>query len=213
MRGWAQKLFFALLVRPFLVLFIGTRVRGRRHLPDRDPFILAANHASHLDTALLLALVPLRRLHKLRPVAAAEYFGRNRLVSCLSQVLFNILPIPRERITPNTNPLPRMAEALERGESLIVFPEGTRGAGEEPGPFRPGIAHLVERVPGVPVIPVFLKNTGRALPKGEWVPVPFFCEVHIGPPLCPRGTREEILASLEEAVRRLRSEASRPDQE
>lgn len=207
MRRWVQGLFFALGVRPFLVLFIGVRVFGREHLPAQDPFILAANHASHLDAALLLSLFPLRRLWRVRPVAAAEYFGRNLAVSFLSRLLFNILAIPRERITPGNNPLPRLAEALRGGESLIVFPEGTRAAGETLGRFRAGIAHLVERVPGVPVVPVFLKNTGRALPKGEWVPVPFFCEVRIGAPLELAESREENLARLERAVAALQTTA------
>ncbi len=201
-----QKAFFALGVRPFLVLFIGLRVRGREHLPADDPFILVANHASHLDTASLLALFPLRRLATIRPVAAADYFERNSLRSWLGRRLFNILPIARERITPENNPLARMSAAIASGESLILFPEGTRGSGAEIGRFKTGVAHLVERCPGVPIVPAYLANMGRALPKGDWVPVPFLCEIRIGPELFPNGSREEIVEQLERAVRALRPE-------
>ena len=96
-----------------------------------------------------------------------------------------------------------MLAALEAGESLIVFPEGTRGGGDEVGHFKGGIAHLVERAPQVPVVPAYLRNMARALPKGEWVPVPLFCEVRIGPALHPAGTRDEIVAAIEGAVREL----------
>ena len=205
MRGILQAAFFLLFLRPFFTLFIGLRVRGRENLPARDPFILIANHSSHLDAASLLTLFPLSRLHRVRPVAARDYFERNALVSMLSHTLFNILPIARKDITQEDDPIGEMRRALERGESLILFPEGTRGAGPVPAPFHSGIARLVERAPGVPVVPAYLADLGRSLPKGEFLPVPFFCEVRIGAPMVPTGTREEVLARLEGAVKTLRA--------
>ena len=85
LRDLAQVAFFALLVRPFMGLFIGLRVRGREHLDVPDPFVLVANHSSHLDTLSLLSLFPLRRLHRVRPCAAADYFGRNPFVLALAR--------------------------------------------------------------------------------------------------------------------------------
>ncbi len=202
-RDLVQCTFFAFVVRPFMVLFIGLRVRGRQHLPRSDPFILVANHSSHLDTISLLSLFPLDRLPRIRPVAAADYFERNRFVSTLSKALFNILPITRKGITPETNPLPRMETAVREGQSLILFPEGTRGSGEGLGHFHSGAAHLIERVPDVPVVPVCLVNMGRSLPKGEWIPVPFFCEVRLGPPRKVSGNCRAITEALETAVRQL----------
>jgi len=193
-------LFFVAFARPFMALFIGLRVRGREHLPAGDPFILIANHSSHLDTLSLLSLFPLRRLSRIRPCAAADYFERNRVVSFFSHTFFNILPIERGRPSMEDHPIRRMGEALSRGESLILFPEGTRGPGERPASFRPGVAHLAREFPQVPVVPVYLANMGRALPKGEFVPVPFFCEVRFGPPPRLEGTREEILETLHQAV-------------
>ena len=206
-RDIVQMIFFALVVRPFLALFIGLRVRGREHLPARDPFILVANHSSHLDTVSLLSLFPLRRLPGLRPVAAADYFERNRLISLLSRTFFNILPIARKGITKETNPLQRMVETLQAGQSLIVFPEGTRGSGAEMAHFHSGVAHVIEKLPQVPVVPAYLVNMGRSLPKGEWIPLPLFCEVRLGAPRLLTGNRHEITTALEQAVGELRERA------
>src|SRR5262245_7232213 len=181
-RDLVQVLFFVVIVRPFMAVFIGLRVRGRQHLDLPDPFVLVANHSSHLDTVALLSLFPLQRLRRLRPCAAADYFGRNRFVLALSRTFFNILPIAREHIRAENHPVRSMREALERGESLLLFPEGTRGSGGGIGELRAGIARLAEEMPGLAVVPAYIENMGRALPKGEFLPVPFFCEVRVGAP-------------------------------
>jgi 1-acyl-sn-glycerol-3-phosphate acyltransferase len=203
-RDVAQIVLFALLVKPFMALFIGLRVRGREHLPRNGQFILVANHASHLDTVSLLTLFRLTHLRRIRPVAAADYFGRNAFVSLLTKTFFNILPIARKGITAENNPIERMQQALAAGQSLIIFPEGTRGTGERVGPFRSGIAHLVAKLPDVPVVPAYLANMGRSLPKGEIIPVPFFCEIRLGEPLLLSGNRQQIIHTLEDAVRALK---------
>jgi 1-acyl-sn-glycerol-3-phosphate acyltransferase len=203
---WLQRLFFLLVVRPFLTLFIGLRVRGREHLPEKGPFLLVANHSSHLDTVSLLALFPLGRLTEIRPVAAADYFDRNRVVSFLTRTFFNILPIVRKRedVTPENDPRKAMVEALKAGSSLLIFPEGTRGTEPaEIGRFKSGVAYLVENVPGLPVVAAYLENMGRSLPKGAWIPVPFFCRVSIGPARTYGGSSPEIMAGIEAAVREL----------
>lgn len=204
LRDLAQALFFALLVRPFMTLFIGLRVRGREHLATPDPFILVANHSSHLDTVSLLSLFPLGRLRRLRPCAAADYFQRTRTIAFLSRTFFNVLPIERTHTGTGDHPLQLMREALERGESLLLFPEGTRGAGDTLAPFRPGVAYLAEQLPAVPVVPAYLAHMGRALPRGEFVPVPFICEIRIGAPRHLRGSREDMLAALIGAIEALR---------
>jgi 1-acyl-sn-glycerol-3-phosphate acyltransferase len=204
-RDLVQMIFFLLVARPFMALFIGLRVRGREHLPKSGPFILIANHSSHLDTVSLLSLFPITQLRNIRPVAAADYFERKKYISVLTKTLFNILPIARKDITPENNPLRQMQAALAAGQSLIIFPEGTRGSGEEVGPFRSGIAHVIEKSPGVPGLPAYLVNMGRSLPKGEHIPVPFFCEVRLGAPRVLHGSRTEIIQALEAAVRELKA--------
>ena len=205
-RNVIQMIFFALAIRPFMALFIGLRVRGREHLPSAEQFILVANHSSHLDTMSLLSLFPLNKLRRIRPVAAADYFERNAFVSLLTKTLFNILPIARKNITSENNPLRRMREAIEAGHSLIIFPEGTRGSGGDIGEFRSGVAHVLAKLPDVPVLPAYLVNMGRSLPKGEFIPVPFFCEIRLGAPRVMTGSRQEITGALEAAVRELAAE-------
>lgn len=203
-RDFLQMLFFALLIKPFMALFIGLRVRGKENLPKADPFVLIANHTSHLDTISLLSLFPVKRLRHIHPVAAADYFERNKLISLFTKTCFNILPIARKDISPGNHPLDRMEAQLRAGESLIVFPEGTRGSNEEMGPFRSGVARLLERTPNVPVVPAYLMNMGRSLPKGEFIPVPFFCEVRLGVPRLVHGSKEEMIEALKTAVMELK---------
>ena len=203
-RDIAQMLFFLLIIKPFIRLFIGLRVRGRESLNASKPFVLVANHSSHLDTVSLLSLFSLTRLRDIRPVAAADYFERNRFVSMFTRIAFNILPIARKNISAENNPLRQMQAAIEAGYSLIIFPEGTRGSGDEMAPFKAGVAHLLERTPGLPVVPAYLVNMGRSLPKGEFIPVPFFCEIRLGAPRLVEGSQQEIVKTLEAAGRELK---------
>ena len=205
-RNVLQMAFFAFAIKPFMALFIGLRVQGREHLNSPGPFLLVANHSSHLDTISLLSLFPLNRLRRIRPVAAADYFERNAVISRVTKTLFNILPIERKKINVDNNPLERMREAIKAGDSLLIFPEGTRGSGSGLGEFRSGVAHLIEKMPGLAVVPAYLVNMGRSLPKGEFIPVPFFCEIRLGAPRVLTGSRQEITRELEAAVRELARE-------
>lgn len=199
-----QELFFLLVVKPFMAIFIGLRIHGRQNLPKGHPFIMVANHSSHLDTLSLLSMFPLRDLPKIQPVAAEDYFNRNRFISFLTHQLFNILTIPRSGITKDNNPVKIMKMAIMEGKSLIIFPEGTRSQTGEIGRFRPGIAHLIKEASNLEVLPVFLANMGRSLPKGEYLPIPFFCEIVIGEALTLQGDKSELVHKLEDAVRELK---------
>lgn len=170
-----------------LSLLVGLNIFGRENLPDdlnkRDqPFIMIANHNSHLDAFTLMNLFSLKDFHYVKPVAAADYFMKNPVLAWFSTTILNIIPIPRSNITKENNPITAMTQALEAGHSLIIFPEGSRGEPEVMQEFKSGVAHLIKKHPDTPVIPVFLKGMGRALPKGEMVIVPFFCDVIIGTP-------------------------------
>ncbi len=195
-----RELLFALLIRPLIVLFIGVRKVGELRLP-RGQFIIVSNHASHVDTLVLLSLIPLRRLKEVRPVAAADYWTKNRLIYAVVSFLFNVLPIPR-RPSLRDNPLRIMEKALDEGYSLVIYPEGTRSYGESLGPFKGGVAYLIERRPDLTILPVFISNTWKVLPKGHLLPLPLFVEVAIGEPMRFSGKerREDILNTLYRAV-------------
>jgi 1-acyl-sn-glycerol-3-phosphate acyltransferase len=199
-----KQLFFTLIVRPVLALVSGVRVIGRERLPETGACILAANHNSHLDAPVLMSLFPLSRLKKVRPVAAADYFLKNRWRAWVSRHLMDIIPLPRRPSDWSGDPLAGAEAALASGAAVIIFPEGSRGEPESLAPFHSGAAHLAKRFPGIPVFPVHLSGAGRSLPKNEALFVPFIIDVRIGEPLyyggegCGAFTRR-----LEQAVGRL----------
>lgn len=208
MRFW-QTLFFLLVVRPLVLIVIGLNVRFRERLPVRGPAILAANHNSHLDTLVLMTLFPLRRLRHLRPVAAADYFCRGGGREAFARGVMNILPLDRKP-RAGVDPLAGIDAALAQGDIVILFPEGTRGEPETFKEFRSGIAHIAKRHPAVPVTPVYLHGLGKALPRGEALLVPFFCDVFVGEPVTWGGDRDVYMATLEGRLRDLAAGASLP---
>lgn len=202
-----QALFFC-IVRPFVLIVIGLNVRHRERLPNDGPAIIIANHNSHIDTLALMTLFSPSRLRLLRPVAAADYFLRNRLLAWFALRIIGIIPIARGGISAREDPLKPCAEALERGEILILFPEGTRGEAEKMSGFKSGVARLAMRYPKVPLFPVFLHGFGKVLPKGEAVLVPFFCDIFVGEKTFFKGNRKEFVQELDARMRELASEGS-----
>ncbi|HEY2290633.1 MAG TPA: lysophospholipid acyltransferase family protein [Thermoanaerobaculia bacterium] len=197
--------FFRLVVRPVVGIALGVTVRHRERLPAKGPAVLVANHNSHLDTMVLMTLLPPRLLPKVRPVAAEDYFLKNRLLSWFSLRIIGILPIVRGG-GKSSDPLAVVHEALARGEIVILFPEGSRGEPERLSEFKSGVAHLARAHPEVPVIPAFLHGLGKSLPKGSAVFVPFCCDVVIGEPIPWQEDRKLYMQELRERMSALAGE-------
>lgn len=205
-----RHLFFLLAVRPLVLVVLGLNVRHRHRLPKQGPAILVANHNSHLDTLVLMTLFPQRALAKLRPVAAADYFLKNKALAWFATRIVGIIPLSRRVSARDGDPLEACGAALEEGNILILFPEGSRGEAERLAAFKTGIAHLAKRHPTVPVTPVFLHGLGKVLPKGERLPVPFFCDVFVGKPLTWTGERQSFMTRLDGAMKALAAEGRFP---
>jgi 1-acyl-sn-glycerol-3-phosphate acyltransferase len=188
----------SLLIR----LVCGPTVRYLHPIEGTQPRIFFANHSSHLDFLVIWATLPgaVRRLT--RPVAARDYWSQGRIRRFLAGTLFGGLMIERNRPTTEDNPVEQMVSVLDQRQSLILFPEGTRGTGETIAPFRTGLYHLHRSRPDVELVPVHLENLNRILPKGEFLPVPLLSYVTFGAPLpnAEHETRDEFLERGRQAL-------------
>jgi 1-acyl-sn-glycerol-3-phosphate acyltransferase len=192
--------FFLLIVRPLVLIILGLNIRNLDKLPQRGPAVIAANHNSHLDTMVLMSLYPLSMIHKVRPVAAADYFLANRFLAWFSLKAIGIIPLDRSGSSKREEIFSTCHAALDNGDILIIFPEGTRGEPEQTARPKKGLFYLVKDRLDTEVIPVVMYGLGRALPRGEALLVPFVCDVVIGDPLTKHtdssGFIEELSASF-----------------
>ena len=168
----------------FARLITGVRGEWRGAAPDPRPRVYFANHRSHADFVLIWTVLPpwLRRVT--RPVAGADYWLEGSLRKFIGQRVFRAVLIDRNRTTRDNDPIAAMAAALDEQNSLILFPEGTRNTGDEPLlPFKSGLYHLARTRPDVELVPVWIENLNRVMPKGEFVPLPLLCTVTLGAPM------------------------------
>ncbi|MBS0448091.1 MAG: 1-acyl-sn-glycerol-3-phosphate acyltransferase [Proteobacteria bacterium] len=150
--------------------------------PKAEQRIYFANHQSHFDWVLIWAALPSDLRSITRPIAARDYWTSTPLKQWLTHEVFNAVYVSRQR-TDNEDPLEPLVEALQHGDSLVIFPEGTRGHAAEPAPFKAGLYNLAQTFPDVQLIPTWIDNVQRVMPKGEVVPVPILCSVSFGAPL------------------------------
>jgi 1-acyl-sn-glycerol-3-phosphate acyltransferase len=163
-------------------LLVGAYPRWIGCEPTTKQRIYFANHSSHVDTLALWSALPPRLRHSTHPVAARDYWGRGLKKYIATKALRAVL-IDRAREYRQTNPLKPLLDVLASGESLIIFPEGTRGREPLPGPFKSGLFHLAAQFPQVELVPVYLENLHRSMPKGAAIPIPLTCTVRFGCPI------------------------------
>lgn len=186
-----------MIVKPLVLIILGLNIRHKNNLPKKGPAIIVANHNSHLDTIVLMTLFPLKLLPKLRPVAAADYFLKNKIISWFALNVIGIIPIDRKKRVSADKVFKNITDAIDNKDIIILYPEGSRGEPEKLEHFKTGTAHLAEMRKEVPITPVFLHGLGKALPKGDWVLVPFFCDVFIGKSLKYTQCKKSFMHDLD----------------
>ena len=166
------------------LLRLATGVRRLPVTPHGDgPAIYYANHASHMDFVVVWAALPDRVRENTCPAAAEDYWGATALRRKIACKIFHSILIPRREVNRSNHPVDRIGVALDSGRSVIIFPEGTRGDGDEPSEFKSGLYHLARRYTEIPLIPVHLENLSRILPKGSLLPVPLIAQARFLPPI------------------------------
>ncbi|MEO3434814.1 lysophospholipid acyltransferase family protein [Inquilinus sp. CAU 1745] len=174
----------AAAITGFARLVTGVRPDWAGCPPDPVQRIYFANHASHGDFVLVWTVLPSRSRALTRPVAGADYWGKGRLRRFIGAQVFRAVLIDRDPASRTSDPVSVMASALDEGDSLILFPEGTRNMTDEPLlPFKSGLYHLAASRPEVDLVPVWIDNISRVMPKGELLPIPLLCGVAFGAPL------------------------------
>lgn len=197
----------AALIVGFARVMTGVRALWHGGAPQATPTVYFANHTSHGDFVLLWSVLPPDLRGLTRPVAAADYWQGSRLRRFLAARVFRALLIDRLGRAGSPCPIETMGRSLSAGDSLILFPEGTRNTGDEPLlPLRAGLFHLARTCPEVRLVPVWIENLRRVLPKGSLLPVPLACSVEFGPPLqrLPDEGRTEFMARARNALLALR---------
>lgn len=182
-------------------LLVGAYARWVGSFPGPAQRIYFANHTSHIDTLAIWSSLPRELRRRTRPIAARDYWGSG-LRKYLATRGFGAVLIDRTRGDPSVDPLAPLRAALHAGDSLILFPEGTRGSTAIPAAFRSGLFRLAAEFPDVELIPVYLDNLHRSLPKGTLLPVPVVCTVRFGAPLmrAAEEPRDAFLARARDAV-------------
>jgi len=191
-----KVIFVLLIVKPVVLIVLGLNIRHRQKLPLEGPAVLAANHNSHLDTLVLMSLYPLSSIHRVRPIAAADYFLRNKYIAWFSLNCIGIIPLDRNGGNEKNSLFKECHKALDEKDILILFPEGSRGDPDRISDIKKGLFHLVKDRPETRIVPVIMHGLGKALPKGESVFVPFNCDVVVGNPLILGNDSNEFVKNI-----------------
>jgi 1-acyl-sn-glycerol-3-phosphate acyltransferase len=184
----------------------GSQARWYGCPPKAEQRIYFANHQSHIDLVLMWAAMPKELRRSTRAIAAKDYWTKSKFKKWITSAVFNVIYVERARTAGDDDPLAPLIEALQGGDSVIIFPEGTRGFEAEPAAFKAGLYNLAARFPNVPLIPAWIHNVQRVMPKGEVIPVPILCSVTFGVPLALGAgeDRKLFLARARDAVLALR---------
>ena len=208
--NFLKYILFCFIIKPFIYLVFGVNVSGIDNLSKiaKGASIIVANHNSHIDTLLLMSLFSSFQTLKIHPVAAADYFCNTKFKEFIFTKILGIIPISRkvkkateEEIFKDIN------EKLRAGETIIIYPEGTRGESNELVKFKTGVAHIARMNPEIPVVPCYINGPDRILPKGAFLWVPFIADFYVSKPIYyDNSSKKEFTAKIQGAVEKLKDE-------
>lgn len=201
-----RRFLFSLIVRPLVLLVLGMNARHYERLPQEGPCVIVANHNSHLDTLVLMSLFRGKSFDQVRPVAASDYFLKNKFLAWFSTKVMNIIPIERKMTRDIKGLFAPMVDALDDGGIIIVFPEGSRGEAEKLSRYKSGVYYLMRERPDVPIVPVFLHGLGKALPKGSFFFIPIIVDIFIGKPFKFEEDKRAFMDTLNTRMDELQQE-------
>ena len=188
-------------------LLTGASVRWIDSQPDTCQRVYFANHTSHLDALVIWSALPREIRALTRPVAAKDYWEQGPIRRQLAAA-FNALVIDRIEIKVHQSPVDLIIREIGDTHSLIVFPEGGRNTESEMAEFKSGLYYLSKKRPDLELVPVYVDNLTRVLPRGEFLPVPLLTCISFGPPIWLEAgePKTEFLKRAREAVRRLKED-------
>ena len=199
---------YTIFWRNFLKIIIGLKCYNNEILRKKKQFILIANHNSHMDTMAIMSCMPFRYINRVHPVAAEDFFGGSRFKEILMRYLVNATLIPRKSANSDddVDPIKVMSNLLEKGRSIIIYPEGSRGTPGVMSDFKKGIGYLVKKNPTVDVIPVYLDGLHKTLPKGKHLILPYNCRIIFGDSINFNSfDLDNIISNAEKAIHKVRS--------
>lgn len=202
-----MKRILANIVGRAITLFALFLTSGRAIWAGIDPIpaqrVFFANHTSNADMVLIWTLLPPSQRRRTRPVAASDYWLKNKLRAFVGGYVFNAVLIDRRRDQREEDPIAKIVEALDEKSSLIIFPEGQRNNSDTPLlPFKAGLYNIAKARPKVDLVPVWINNLNSVMPKGEIIPLPLICTVAFGAPIrVSRGEdKDEFLERAHKAL-------------
>ncbi len=196
------KIFIHLFcLRPFVKLYFGVNLFGKENICDLERFIIISNHNSHLDTLILFYLLPVKKILTTHPIAAKEYFSKSKIIFRLVNYLFSPIWVTRGRVHGEF--LNDVKNILDKGDNIVMYPEGTRGLPGEIQSFKGGIGKISEQYHDIPIIPVFISGTEKSFPKDGFIPIPIWNNVIIQPPQIFKESPKKITNILEDIIQEL----------
>ncbi len=173
-----RVILFKVILSPFVKIILGIKFRYEEKPSFDKPKIIVANHSSHVDAIAILCSLSVRDLKKVHPVVARDYFYKNSITKLFAKTCLNSVSVSRDR--QFDNPLHQCEKLIERGHSLIIFPEGTRGNASEMKEFKKGVSILLKKYPQLEFVPAFCEGFGQILPKGQWLVLPSNSSLRVG---------------------------------